>query len=162
MERMRRRAPLAADAGSAVAEFVMVVSLLTVLTLSVMQLALALHIRNTVLDAAASSTVLRMCRASASCITDSVSTVSRDTTMTNSATAEPASAASGARRRIRSMAALEAGDAIDRLFENPAQGRAGQTPDDHDQSGGHQRDEHPARHVSFFLAPEAPEATFQH
>jgi len=40
------------DGGSAVAEFVMVVSLLTVLTLSVMQLALALHIRNTVLDAA--------------------------------------------------------------------------------------------------------------
>ncbi|HZK59441.1 MAG TPA: TadE/TadG family type IV pilus assembly protein [Cryobacterium sp.] len=53
MERMRRRASLAADAGSAVAEFVMVVFLLTVLTLSVMQLALALHIRNTVLDAAA-------------------------------------------------------------------------------------------------------------
>ncbi|MFC5928713.1 pilus assembly protein [Cryobacterium melibiosiphilum] len=42
-----------ADGGSAVAEFVMVVSLLTLLTLSVMQLALALHIRNTVLDAAA-------------------------------------------------------------------------------------------------------------
>ena len=41
-----------ADGGSAVAEFVMVVSLLTVLILSVMQLALALHIRNTVLDAA--------------------------------------------------------------------------------------------------------------
>ncbi|WP_338064131.1 TadE family protein [Cryobacterium aureum] len=35
------------------AEFVMVVSLLTFLTLMVMQLALALHIRNTVLDAAA-------------------------------------------------------------------------------------------------------------
>lgn len=41
------------DEGSAVAEFVMVVGLLTVLTLSVVQLALALHIRNTVLDAAA-------------------------------------------------------------------------------------------------------------
>ena len=41
------------EAGSAVAEFVMVVSLLTFLTLMVMQLALALHIRNTVLDAAA-------------------------------------------------------------------------------------------------------------
>ncbi|MFM9920038.1 TadE/TadG family type IV pilus assembly protein [Lacisediminihabitans sp. H27-G8] len=40
------------EAGSAVAEFVMVGALLTVLTLSVMQLALALHIRNTVLDAA--------------------------------------------------------------------------------------------------------------
>jgi len=50
---MRLRAMIAADSGSAVAEFVMVVSLLTVLTLSVMQLALALHIRNTVLDAAA-------------------------------------------------------------------------------------------------------------
>lgn len=53
MKRMRPRAMITADAGSAVAEFVMVVSLLTVLTLSVMQLALALHIRNTVLDAAA-------------------------------------------------------------------------------------------------------------
>ena len=52
-KRMRLRAVVTADTGSAVAEFVMVVSLLTVLTLSVMQLALALHIRNTVLDAAA-------------------------------------------------------------------------------------------------------------
>lgn len=50
---MRLRAALAEDAGSAVAEFVMVASLLTMLTLSVMQLGLALHIRNTVLDAAA-------------------------------------------------------------------------------------------------------------
>lgn len=41
------------DGGSAVAEFVMVAGLLTVLTLSVIQLALALHIRNTVIDAAA-------------------------------------------------------------------------------------------------------------
>jgi Flp pilus assembly protein TadG len=41
------------DAGSAVAEFVMVAGLLTLLTLSVIQLALALHIRNTVIDAAA-------------------------------------------------------------------------------------------------------------
>ncbi|TFD50654.1 pilus assembly protein [Cryobacterium frigoriphilum] len=49
----RLRCGRAADSGSAVAEFVMVVSLLTLLTLSVMQLALALHIRNTVLDAAA-------------------------------------------------------------------------------------------------------------
>ncbi|TAM68611.1 MAG: pilus assembly protein [Microbacteriaceae bacterium] len=39
--------------GSAIAEFVMVVGLLTVLTLSVIQLGLALLIRNTVLDAAA-------------------------------------------------------------------------------------------------------------
>jgi hypothetical protein len=44
---------LQGDDGSAVAEFVMVGGLLTVLTLSVMQLGLALHIRNTVLDAAA-------------------------------------------------------------------------------------------------------------
>ena len=49
---LRRAAPRG-EAGSAVAEFVMVVSLLTFLTLMVMQLALALHIRNTVLDAAA-------------------------------------------------------------------------------------------------------------
>ena len=57
-KRMRRLAwlrpnRLGGEAGSAVAEFVMVVSLLTFLTLMVMQLALALHIRNTVLDAAA-------------------------------------------------------------------------------------------------------------
>lgn len=44
---------LADDTGTAVAEFVMVSALLTVLTLSVIQLGLALHIRNTVLDAAA-------------------------------------------------------------------------------------------------------------
>jgi Flp pilus assembly protein TadG len=41
------------DRGSAVAEFVLVGTLLTLLTLSVLQLALALHVRNTVLDAAA-------------------------------------------------------------------------------------------------------------
>nr|WP_106210811.1 TadE family protein [Glaciihabitans tibetensis] len=41
------------DAGSAVAEFSMVAGLLTVLTLSVIQLGLALHVRNTVIDAAA-------------------------------------------------------------------------------------------------------------
>jgi Flp pilus assembly protein TadG len=44
---------LADDTGTAVAEFVMVSALLTLLTLSVIQLGLALHIRNTVLDAAA-------------------------------------------------------------------------------------------------------------
>lgn len=38
--------------GSAPAEFVMVSGLLTVLTLSVLQLGLALHVRNTALDAA--------------------------------------------------------------------------------------------------------------
>lgn len=41
------------DRGSAPAEFVMVGALLTVLTLSVLQLGFALHIRNTVIDAAA-------------------------------------------------------------------------------------------------------------
>lgn len=41
------------ESGSAVAEFVMVTALLTALTLSVLQLGLALLIRNTVLDAAA-------------------------------------------------------------------------------------------------------------
>ncbi len=41
------------DTGSAVVEFVFVGALLTVLTLSVLQLGLALHIRNTLLDAAA-------------------------------------------------------------------------------------------------------------
>ena len=41
------------ERGSAIAEFVMVVSLLVFLTLAVLQFALALHVRNTVLDAAA-------------------------------------------------------------------------------------------------------------
>lgn len=41
------------DTGSAVVEFVLVGCLLTALTLSVMQLALALYIRTTLLDAAA-------------------------------------------------------------------------------------------------------------
>ncbi|MFK4728210.1 TadE/TadG family type IV pilus assembly protein [Agromyces mediolanus] len=41
------------DRGSAVAEFAMVAMLLTVLVLAVVQVALALHVRNTVLDAAA-------------------------------------------------------------------------------------------------------------
>jgi Flp pilus assembly protein TadG len=48
--RMRR---LADEDGSAIAEFVMVAALLTVLTLSVIQLGLALLVRNTALDAAA-------------------------------------------------------------------------------------------------------------
>jgi Flp pilus assembly protein TadG len=43
---------LRGDAGSAVVEFVLVGALLTLLTLSVIQLGLALLIRNTVLDAA--------------------------------------------------------------------------------------------------------------
>ncbi len=41
------------DAGSAAVEFVLVGALLTVLTLGVMQLGLALHVRNTLVDAAA-------------------------------------------------------------------------------------------------------------
>ncbi|MBX3098257.1 MAG: pilus assembly protein [Salinibacterium sp.] len=41
------------DRGSAVAEFVMVSALLTVLTLAVLQLGLALLVRNTLVDAAA-------------------------------------------------------------------------------------------------------------
>lgn len=41
------------DRGSVVAEFTLVGVLLTVLALAVVQLALALHVRNTVLDAAA-------------------------------------------------------------------------------------------------------------
>jgi len=49
---LRRRSALAADRGSAVAEFAMVAMLLTVLALAIIQLALALHVRNTVLDAA--------------------------------------------------------------------------------------------------------------
>ena len=46
-------ARLASDRGSAPAEFVMVAALLTLTTLSVLQLGLALHVKNTVLDAAA-------------------------------------------------------------------------------------------------------------
>lgn len=45
--------PLRDDRGSAVAEFVMVGTLLTMLTLAVLQLGLALLVRNTVVDAAA-------------------------------------------------------------------------------------------------------------
>ena len=41
------------DTGSAVVEFTLVGILLTLLTLAVLQLGLALHVRNTVLDAAA-------------------------------------------------------------------------------------------------------------
>lgn len=40
------------DDGSAVAEFALVGAILTVLTVSVLQLALGLHVRNTVLDSA--------------------------------------------------------------------------------------------------------------
>lgn len=43
---------LSGDAGSAVVEFVLVGALLTLLTLSVIQLGLAMLVRNTVLDAA--------------------------------------------------------------------------------------------------------------
>lgn len=46
-------ATLRDDSGSAVAEFVMASALLTVLTLCVMQLGLALLVRNTLVDAAA-------------------------------------------------------------------------------------------------------------
>ncbi|WP_442854327.1 TadE/TadG family type IV pilus assembly protein [Agromyces sp. Root1464] len=49
----RTRALAHEERGSAVAEFTMVGVLLTVLALAVVQLALALHVRNTVLDAAA-------------------------------------------------------------------------------------------------------------
>lgn len=45
--------PMRDDSGSAAAEFVLVAALLTVLTLSVLQFGFALHVRNTVLDAAA-------------------------------------------------------------------------------------------------------------
>lgn len=50
---VRLRTLLADERGSAVAEFTLVGILLTVLALAVVQLALALHVRNTVLDAAA-------------------------------------------------------------------------------------------------------------
>jgi hypothetical protein len=53
MSRPWRGPPGDTERGSVVAEFVMVAALLTALTLAVLQLALALHIRNTVLDAAA-------------------------------------------------------------------------------------------------------------
>lgn len=53
MIRCWRWLPGDSERGSVLAEFVMVAALLTALTLAVLQLALALHIRNTVLDAAA-------------------------------------------------------------------------------------------------------------
>jgi Flp pilus assembly protein TadG len=46
-------AVLRGDRGAALPEFVLVAALLTVVTLSVLQLGLALHVRNTVVDAAA-------------------------------------------------------------------------------------------------------------
>ena len=49
----RIRRALIDDTGSAPVEFVLVGALLTFLTLAVLQLALALHVRNTVLDSAA-------------------------------------------------------------------------------------------------------------
>ena len=49
----RIRRTLAEDRGSAPVEFVLVGMLLTFLALAVLQLALSLHVRNTVLDAAA-------------------------------------------------------------------------------------------------------------
>lgn len=50
---MRDVRSLRDDRGSAVAEFTMVVGLLTLVVLSVMQLALGLHVRNVLQDAAA-------------------------------------------------------------------------------------------------------------
>lgn len=50
---MRAVRSLRDDRGSAVAEFTMVVGLLTLVVLSVMQLALGLHVRNVLQDAAA-------------------------------------------------------------------------------------------------------------
>lgn len=50
---MRHGRSLRDDRGSAVAEFTMVVGLLTLVVLSVMQLALGLHVRNVLQDAAA-------------------------------------------------------------------------------------------------------------
>ncbi|WP_237656900.1 TadE/TadG family type IV pilus assembly protein [Agreia sp. COWG] len=49
----RRFAALGDDRGSAAVEFVLVGVLLTALTLAVIQLAFALHVKNTLLDAAA-------------------------------------------------------------------------------------------------------------
>lgn len=51
---MMRLARSAAERGSAVVDFVLVGALLAVTFLSVVQLALVLHVRNTVIDAAAS------------------------------------------------------------------------------------------------------------
>ena len=49
---MRARASLGDDRGSAPVEFILVGTLLTVLTLGVLQLGLAIHVRNVVHDAA--------------------------------------------------------------------------------------------------------------
>ncbi|WP_267892615.1 TadE/TadG family type IV pilus assembly protein [Microterricola pindariensis] len=50
---MQPRGAVRDERGSALAEFTMVAALLTLLCLAVVQLALALHVRNTVQDAAA-------------------------------------------------------------------------------------------------------------
>ncbi len=52
--RCRRRDPGRSDAGSAPADFVLVGGFLTVLFLAIVQLTLVLHVRNTLVDAAAS------------------------------------------------------------------------------------------------------------
>ncbi|MDN5755776.1 MAG: TadE family protein [Arthrobacter sp.] len=52
--RTKHGAEAGPENGSAVAEFVMVSALLTMLFVSVLQLALVLHVRNTLMDAAAS------------------------------------------------------------------------------------------------------------
>ena len=49
-----RTAAAGSDAGSAVVDFVLVGALLTLLFMSIIQLALVLHVRNTLIDAAAS------------------------------------------------------------------------------------------------------------
>ncbi|MGW9404579.1 TadE family protein [Arthrobacter sp. NPDC055585] len=49
-----RRAPGPGDEGSAVVDFVLVGALLTILVLAVIQLAVVLHVRNTLIDAASS------------------------------------------------------------------------------------------------------------
>ncbi|HET7414327.1 MAG TPA: TadE family protein [Arthrobacter sp.] len=48
------RAPASRERGSAVVDFVLVGSLLTVIFIAIIQLALVLHVRNTLIDAAAS------------------------------------------------------------------------------------------------------------
>lgn len=50
----RACAPKSAERGSAVIDFVMIAALLTLLFMAIIQLTLVLHVRNTIIDAAAS------------------------------------------------------------------------------------------------------------
>src|SRR5680860_882360 len=114
-------------------------------------------------SAAASNTVLRTCRARASWMTASVRTVSRDTTITNSATTEPRSregrSAARRARSIRCMVTSTRGDASDPadpgdgLLKDTAEGGAREAPDYDHKPGRHEGNQNPAGNIAGFVVP---------